>query len=430
MDELKKADGMYGVGPNAQNIIRDVGILLDAFRETQFGALVSTLDVEPVMMGKRRVDWVPLRFPTPDEVVTLFPTVNKSEKDLVRCFATLAGGHFRTLEYGWKIWDDQLNCIGSSIQPGWRHLKVDKITLDQLKQWGGLWQEDSPSQDVVTKALLGKSYDLMTKIGDRTFSGWIESGVCMQSIHNTNREYVPTLRMLQLYNGLSRHKQLKSLLEDCVPGERFKKKPFRKFERFHIYWEHLRRSLLEETEHKVTTFTQYYGLEPTDHTLDPDLDRLFCLTSKTMVHHLTSPFQPFIEKASVKLLLRGLFLGKGKNDPMDSFYLEELPGRQLLFVGIKCIYTKDSGNTTMTKQDMDDDVEGLMEFLFPNNASERRFGGGDEEYILLKEHVVMVFASFQRDVPEQSDRPPNVIVLNRHRLETLYSPTLMPLIDL
>ena len=113
VDELRKADNDMLKIPEShrgQSIVSSIGSLLNDNR--RFGALISTLDVGPVKAihsaSRRPIDWVPLPPATPSDAVTLF-TDGGVSSDLsfkVELFSTVMGGHFRSLENGFKSKDE------------------------------------------------------------------------------------------------------------------------------------------------------------------------------------------------------------------------------------------------------------------------------------------------------------------------------------
>lgn len=95
------------------------------------------------------------------------------------------------------------------------------------------------------------------------------------------------------------------------------------------------------------------------------------------------------------------------------------------------MHTVDSLHTTLSNEDVEDKMNGLMEVLFPHGSTERVFGKHEEDkYTLLKQHVMLVLTTLQSNPQDKANWPANVIVLGRPQLERLYTPTLMPLPDL
>ena len=417
VDDLAQAGGNGTTGPE-QSIVEAIEHLLDIMSETEFGVLMTTTHVGPIMdavaNSRRNVNWVTLRPLTPDEAIPLLASEDH-QKGMTQCLAMLTGGHLPTLANTFNT------------KANWINIPLSSITLEHIQQWANLWEEYHPSQDLVMAALKGQVCILENQIGDWKLSEWIKLGVCHQPIRGARHDYVPTLPLLCLYHNMNHlgMRQLTDLLTHCVPPHASQRKvgeatPHRILERFHIYWENLRRSLLSNE----ITLPEFYGLEfavdGSGHSLHFSLYlRGLHLVPKLGVNELTTSLSSFLEEVDPREAWFYL-CGTDTNHPIHAFYFEILPGNQLLFVGINNHDT----------EGWHEKVDTLKSILFPNKTTERCYEVSSEKYTLLEKNVVVVFASLQ-SVPTNPDEwPPNVIVLVRERLEKLYSPTLMPIIKL
>lgn len=333
---------------------------------------------------------------------------------------------------------------GSKNRTEWNQW-LQVFTLSRILEFGqyGANQIQKPSVGLLTAALLGKECRMDEEVGGLTFQRWNELGVCYQPelVGNNHTTTIPNISLMVLGQFFGSFEEtsytegqmpyLRELLRrgfaDSVDGEDLDGW----FKRFHIYWENLRRSLLNDEQ----TFSDFYRLEDHQHTLNPSLGGLrLHFAPKTLgVKALQTSLETFVNKEHSRDEWFSYMYVCKEGDPVDSFYVEVVGDRQLLFVGEIAKYREGDDPNKVSCEYIIEKQELLMKTLFGGGKSRSWMVEG-VEYTLTCDHVVLVMASFQQLPTKEALKEAakhveafQVVLLDEDQLTQLYTPTLMTL---
>lgn len=347
IDELMK------LGLNAANkIMNQVGTCLNNLG--YFDCVVSTLDSSPIFsenrLSGRKLMWVQLPRLTDESSEKIFHAFKLTDE--IRLLLKECAGHPRSLQCIYTAMTDLL--------PKGSHLLTPKLILERaVKDWGA--RVPSIGVNHLKAALLGGS----TKIGDTLFgldvSKEISNGTFVNSdIHSEYQLLIPKLSpfSLRVYShtvAAQVHDDIASAIDNMLRDE--EGFSWCDYERFHAYWEVLKRLLYQGD---IMQLSQFYNL---NYSRGPK----FVLKQKS-VKRLEVDFATFLKQTNptTEQLQSFVYLPKDGNEGFDIAIFEENDiTKEVFAILVECKFSRPTATTSVSGPTVQNKWDGSLKQLLP-----------------------------------------------------------------
>jgi len=414
---------------NVDKVLSEIGGCLNLFPSERFNCIVSTLDTRPIMKTQsksgRPICWILLEPLSIVEAMELFEKY-KHLLSLCQCISD-CNGHPRSLE-ALKIVCEKFNWDLPNY-----YTMITKL-VDQVRNSLLL----IPDLALIKAALRGVPVNLSDSPDEDkmvSYRDYIMMGYYLNTINPDSKELIPRLSPLLLaifaWKFLNDKENVRYNVALCIRNMLQLESHFgwEQFEHFHLYWERLRRLMYQGEQ---VTIGSYYRLESSENTSDQP----FVLEPKTiyeLVHHFPSvtkenPMGDAVVKNGrfITKLDKGIFKPAANNPGFDIVVFEA--GKA---IAIECRFSNPEASTVLPLEDALRKRQLTEKAFEPHIEGGELFGKSTVGKLGLKaDDIVLVICAFRELTNDFADDnivtklPKNTIVLGKHDLQSIYSPTL------
>ncbi len=451
VDELLRASRLHDPdSPVVRTILTAIGQLLS--NDTEFNAIVSTLDASPVRRehtsSGRRIAWVPLPALHLLDAISLFKDVLSSQdlssqgRRCIKLCISDCNGHPRSLE---RLAVTLNNSRGLALAGD--YVSIMNILAKEMSNLYPLLEIQ-----YVKLALQGKPCPLAMEVPIQegrecpTVASLVSQGVFINALEEADeaRVIVPRLSPLLLRRYALSLAANDQPIAKCLTFMLATESNFSglTYEQFHAWWEVLRRHLLPSSTSSssssssqpaglMTTLSKWYGLATSS---EYGTDPAFIVRPKAGVLLLDDVFPPSSADVmasghllSFDALTNNVLLPKAGNKGFDMVIFEQKANCEgYIAINIECKFSAAESKTTLEKAAIWDkhtlmmrQYANLMKGKGPAVLKQLSLGKTD---LYL---VIIAFRKIPKNYPEIDRREGHhLITLGRKILQALYTPTL------